>query len=57
MIGPDNTYSGFSYDLIQKISENTRYEFELYETEDDDVKVKTNGMVNALVSGVSKVII
>ncbi|KAI8781077.1 glutamate receptor ionotropic, kainate 2 isoform X2 [Biomphalaria glabrata] len=51
MIGPDNTYSGFSYDLIQKISENTRYEFELYETEDDDVKVKTNGMVNALVSG------
>lgn len=57
MIGPDNTYSGFSYDLIQKISENTRYEFELYETEDDDVKVKTNGMVNALVSGVSNVII
>ncbi|KAH9518738.1 hypothetical protein Btru_006120 [Bulinus truncatus] len=50
IIAPDGSYGGFSYDLMQKISEISHYDFDLYVAEDDN-NSKTDGMVNALVTG------
>ncbi|CAL1540123.1 unnamed protein product [Lymnaea stagnalis] len=54
IIKRDNTYIGFSVELLDLLSEKVDFEFELYEAEDvvsDGNQPRTNGMVNALTIG------